>query len=128
MEIILDDDFEESDVEAAEEKIKEFARLSSINIKSKKQADDEKIWANSRSYNLEFQKQVKAALEKSTNNEESKDPSVFMGKARVKEVIFGRSIRDFLVPISSISEESGNVCFEGEIFGVETKDIHSKKT
>ena len=46
---------------------------------------------------------------------------------RVGESIYGRGIRDGVVPISSIGEESGYVTFAGELFGMEFKEIKSKK-
>ncbi len=46
----------------------------------------------------------------------------------VNETLYGRGIRGFLSPISSINEESGKVIFRGQVFGVEIKDITSRKT
>lgn len=48
-------------------------------------------------------------------------------RAQAGDVIYGRAIRDTLTPISSINENSGFVAFRGQIFGIETKDIKSKK-
>ena len=43
-------------------------------------------------------------------------------------MIYDPSIRDYLTPISEITEESGYVCFYGEVIGVECREIKSKKT
>ena len=130
MELALEENIDDNAIEKLEDKIKEYLGLSAIYIKSKQEIEDEKLWANSKNYNSEFQRQIKASLENHHSSDDA--PSVanneFMGKARIKNVIYGRSIRGMLSPISSINEDSGNVCFEGEIFNVETKDIHSKKT
>ncbi|MBP3362092.1 MAG: PolC-type DNA polymerase III [Clostridia bacterium] len=50
-----------------------------------------------------------------------------MHRVLANEMIYGRSIRDNLTPICEINEDSGRVVFRGEIFGVETKDIKSRK-
>lgn len=49
-------------------------------------------------------------------------------RAQVGAMIYGSAIREALVPISSIGENSGRIAFQGEIFGLEIKDIKSKKT
>lgn len=49
-------------------------------------------------------------------------------RAQVSSMIYGSAIREALVPISSIGENSGRIAFHGEIFGIEIKDIKSKKT
>ena len=129
MELALEECIDDKTAEHLEETLKDFLELSSIHIKGRQELEDEKLWASSRSYNTEFQRQIRESLSNhSDTGSDSDAKGVFMGKARVKSVIYGRSIRDFLVPISSIDENSGSVCFEGEIFNVETKDIHSKKT
>lgn len=51
-----------------------------------------------------------------------------LGKAHSGEVIYGSSIRSELVPISAIDENAGVVSFCGTVFGLETKDIKSKKS
>lgn len=43
-------------------------------------------------------------------------------------IIFGKKITDFSTPISGITEESGTVTIEGEIFDIETKDLKNNKT
>ncbi len=55
-------------------------------------------------------------------------PSESLGKAKITDVIYGSSIRSELTPIKQIDENSGRVCLKGEVFGVEAKDITSKKT
>lgn len=49
-------------------------------------------------------------------------------KAAVSEMIYGSKIRDDLIKISEINENSGRVAFKGQVFSVEYKDIKSKKT
>ena len=126
VEMTIVDDIDDVTAEKLEGLIGEFYSLSSIHIKSKREVEEEKIWANAQSYEREFQQNITRSLIKTS--QEDGENNVFMGRARVKEMIYGRAIRDFLVPISSIDDTASNVCFEGEIFGVETKDIHSKKT
>ena len=129
LDLTLEECIDDKTAEQLEGALKDFLELSGIHIKGRQELEDEKLWASTRCYNTEFQNQIKESLlPNSRTDSDSGTNKAFMGKARVKSVIYGRSIRDFLVPISSIDENSGNVCFEGEIFNVETKDIHSKKT
>ena len=44
------------------------------------------------------------------------------------EVFCGRAIRGTLTPINAVNENSGFVVVRGHVFGVETKDIKSRKT
>lgn len=50
-----------------------------------------------------------------------------LGRADITDMLYGRSIHDELVSISSISETSGRVVFRGQIFAIEFKEIKSKK-
>lgn len=114
MELILNDDIEENLLDEFEESLRKKYHLTSVHIKNEppqgiipRRIEDEPIEYVS-----------------------SKEPKekVTLGKAKVSEMIFGRSIRDELVPISSIDEKSEKVAFRGEIFGLEYKKITSKKT
>ncbi len=46
----------------------------------------------------------------------------------VSDVLYGRGIRDYLTSIKEIGENSGKVVFKCHVFGMETKDITSRKT
>lgn len=61
-------------------------------------------------------------------HEKPKKPVRDMGKAHTAGVIYGSAIRSDLVPISSIDENSGAVCFEGTVFSAKIEDKKSKKS
>ena len=51
-----------------------------------------------------------------------------IGKANVSEMLYGRPIRDDIISISSINENSGRVTFSGKVFGLDEREIKSRKT
>ena len=126
MELLLNQDLDESDLEKLEDFITNTYNLTSVQIKNNSDVLNEQIWKNAIDYEKEFQRKLKESIEKRNNDGDKQIPT--LGKAVVKEMIFGRSIRNELTPISSIDDSSGRVCFMGEIFGIETKTINSKKT
>lgn len=63
-----------------------------------------------------------------TTQKLQKIPVRDLGKAHTNKPIYGGLIRSTLVPISTINEDSGSVCFEGTVFSFETRDIKSKKS
>ena len=117
MELTLSEDLDPEVLEKFEEQIREKYHLTSVHIHRKR--DDEK---NESTPSYFFMPTPTA------NVGEGQIKSVDLGKAHIEEMLFGRSIRDNLVPISSIDENSQWVTFAGEIFGVEYKEIKSKKT
>lgn len=52
----------------------------------------------------------------------------FVGKVTVSDMLYGRPIRGDAVSISSINENSGLVIFSGKVFGIDEREITSKKT
>ena len=62
--------------------------------------------------------------EKNTSAQQRKQ---YIGRAHVGEMLYGRLIREQMVPISSINENSGKIAFRGDVFALEYKDITSKK-
>lgn len=51
-----------------------------------------------------------------------------VGKANVSEMLYGRPIRDDIISIKSINDNSGRVTFSGKVFSIDERDITSKKT
>lgn len=51
-----------------------------------------------------------------------------VGKANVSEMLYGRPIRDDILSIKSINNNSGRVTFSGRVFSVDEREITSKKT
>lgn len=51
-----------------------------------------------------------------------------VGKANVSEMLYGRPIKDDIVSIKSINDNSGRVTFSGKVFFVDEREITSKKT
>lgn len=72
-------------------------------------------------------KYVSAEQMKTVNRGGFREHKKYVGKAQVDEMIYGSAIRDSLVEISSINENAGKVAFKGEVFGIEYKDIKSRK-
>ncbi len=52
----------------------------------------------------------------------------YIGKADVKEMLYGRPIRDDITAISSIKENTGRVTLSGRVFEIDEREIVSKKT
>ena len=127
MDITLKDSLSDAELLMLEDKIKNHYNLTSVIIKNLDDIVQERIWSNAKSYNEEFQKSIAKNLENKKRSENNFISSA-ESKGYIKEMIYGRSIRDLMIPISSIDENSGRVCFMGEIFSIETKEIKSKKT
>lgn len=51
-----------------------------------------------------------------------------VGKANVSEMLYGRPIKDSIISIRSINENSGRVTFSGRVFALDEREITSKKT
>ncbi len=126
MEIVLDCTVTNQELDRLENEIREKFHLNSVLIKTHEDIMQEKIWANAYQYNKEFQEQIARSLRTLDNPDEN--ISFEKKKSIIKEMIYGRPIRDYLTPISYITEDSGFVCFYGEVTRVECKEIKSKKT
>lgn len=116
MELILSDELDDEVIDKFENKIRSEYHLTGMHIRTKDEitVKPEEIFS------------VYSAVE--GNNESAPKKRITLGKARINEMLYGRTIRDDIVPISSINEHSDRVCFMGEIFNVEYKEIKSKKT
>lgn len=114
IELLLSDKVQEDVLTRFEEELKERYRLNSVRVTEPEITEDD--------YSEE---PVMYITVKKNNN--GNTPVTF-GKAKITDVIYGSSIRSELTPIKQINDETGRVCFRGELFGVETKDITSKKS
>ena len=120
MEVLLDDAAAYDALEQYEEKLRKYYRLSSIEMNFEKKTDP--------SERLKELTRIKLPVhsDKSSNGA-SFGMARDLGRAQVLQMLYGSAIRDNLVPISSINENSARVCFSGDIFSVETRDIKSRK-
>ncbi len=117
MEVLLEQNAAESELEKFENELSKYYRLNGVHIKNEVPQKHEA-------------EKITVSLPQTAESRNAKKQQTVrdLGKAEVDEMLHGTSIRDDLVPISSIDENSARVCFKGEIFGIETKDITSKKT
>lgn len=115
MEVLLEEDAVNSELEKFEKNLSEYYHLNGVHVRNNKKEV--------------LQKPQNMVVQVSEKKKPEQIPTVRdLGKAHVDEMLHGSTIRDDLVPISSIDEKSARVCFKGEIFGIETKEIKSKKT
>ncbi len=121
MEVLLDHDAEDNELEQLEEALKNHYHLNGVIVKTPQEFEN--IHNQQQDFSENEQILVKRDFKRTNNSNIVRD----LGKAQITEMIYGSTIRDTLIPISAIGENSGRVCFSGEIFGVETKDIKSKK-
>ncbi len=118
MQVIVAEDISEDIKRVAEKMLAEHMRLNRVSIKKEEKADLTPlpvIEEISEGSSVPRQAAVKPAVRD-------------LGKAHSEGVIYGSVIRSDLMPISAISENTSAVCFEGTVFGFDTKDIKSKKT
>ncbi len=115
LELLLSEKINEELLSRFEEELKEKYHLNSVRVYEKEEAAD--ITENEQVMYVSVPKKA-----------EEKDSGLILGKPKVKEVIYGASIRTALTEIKSVNEDSGRIAIGGEVFGVETKDITSKKT
>ncbi|MBQ7793773.1 MAG: PHP domain-containing protein, partial [Clostridia bacterium] len=114
MELLLSNNVQEDILTRFEEELKRQYRLNSVLVhEAEKNAD------------FEQERNVMYVTRKSSGKSQETET---LGKAKVTDVIYGSAIRSELTPIKQIREDSGRVCLCGEVFGIETKDITSKKT
>ncbi len=122
IELVIREDITDAESDKLENAIKEQYNLSTVFIKKLKSNSDS--FSGAEKYNQEFYASVNKTLETTNSQEKS---SLYKKYATIKEMIYGRTIRDYITPILSIDEQTGFVCFQGDIFGIETKEIKSKK-
>ncbi len=115
LELLLSDKLDENTLVKLENELKEKYHLNSVHILEKEEEPD-----------ITEERQVMYVdLPKIQS---VKETDHIPQKAKIIEVIYGASIRSELTPIKEITEESGRVAIRGEVFGVEMRDITSKKT
>jgi len=123
MEVLLDDDAAVDALERFEDELRRYYRLNGVHVKNRGEAQQEEYRALKKV--REGERIVVVPKKKSEN------PAIGavrdLGKPQIVEMLYGSAIRDDLIPISAIGENSGRVCFVGDVFGVETKEIKSKK-
>ncbi len=118
MQVMIAEDISEEVRHEAERMLAKHMRLSRVSVVKR---EEEMVEAS----------EERETFERSTANAvrtEKVHTVRDLGKAHSEGIIYGSAIRSDLMPISRISENSGAVCFEGTVFGFETKDIKSKKT
>ena len=119
MEILLEETAAHDALAQFEEKLEKYYHLNSVQIREKEET------VKMPSPVSHFVQKVHPAASEELPEKKEKIP---LGRAMVTEMLYGSAIRDDLTTISDINDSSDRVCFYGEIFGIETKDITSKKT
>ncbi len=122
VELIINEDITDIEMDKLENAIKDLYNLSTVHIRKSDEKQKNISSSDAQKYNEEFYKEIKKSVDT-----ENKDELNQTKEAQIKEMIYGRTIRDYLCPISSIDEDSQFVCFQGDIFGIETREIKSKK-
>lgn len=117
MQLVLTEELSDSQRKWAEEFFKERLRLFCVNITTKTEPEMAAVIP-------ELEDFEKEAPRRTLHKTVAKD----LGKAKPGDVIYGKSIRSNLMPISAISESTGVACFEGTVFGFEIRDVKSKKS
>lgn len=121
MEVLLEDSAADRDLDKLENELSKYYHLNGVYVKN---SDKKQIFKKQKNIVIQEPKQPHASA---PVHEKKPAPDCGTQKAQITEMLWGTAIRDDLVPISSINESSARVCFCGEIFGLETKDILSKK-
>ncbi len=119
MQVIVEEELTDAQKEWAEKFLKESLRLFGVSVISKSEIVEEVVEVSSDETLGEEKKQVVVRPKRIVRD---------LGNAKPGDVIYGNTIKAPLVPISSIDENSTVVCFEGTVFGYETKEIKSKKS
>ncbi len=119
MQVIVTEDLSDTEKAVAEKFLKEHLRLFNVSVISKSEIIEDVITETEGEADGEEKKQVAVRPKRIVRD---------LGNAKPGDVIYGKSIRAPLMPISAINENSTVVCFEGTVFGYETKEIKSKKT
>ncbi len=127
MEVFLEEEAAQEAVQKLEEQLRRGYRLSSVHVVDSREAKLAREQAQALRMQ-ETEKQEEGGGVQEAVTARKKRVIIDLGKAQITEMIYGSAIRDALVPISSIDENADKVCFAGEIFGIEYKDIKSRKT
>ena len=103
--------------ERISKKIKDFYKLERVNISCMVQEQEKDT-------------ETKVYAVSDNAEEEHKDTYTPVPKERVmiSDMLYGRGIRDYITPLNEVKDDMQNVAVRGQIFGIETKDIKSKKT
>ncbi len=125
IELVLKEELSDFELEKLENEIKEHYNLTTVHIKDTKEFERVNSFSDAQKYNQEFYASINETINNSILNDGDENSN--KKRAVIKEMIYGRAIRDYLTPISSIDEQTDRVCFQGDIFGIETKEIKSKK-
>ncbi len=120
MQVIVTEELSDAQKEWAEKFLKERLRLFGVSVISKSEISEEEAVEENDTESAPGEKKQAVARPKRIVRD--------LGNAKPGDVIYGNSIRAPLVPISAINENSTVVCFEGTVFGYETKEIKSKKS
>lgn len=113
MELVLSQQASDESLEKFENELLRYYHLNGVNVKSIEPAEE-----SSPSLPTMY-------LTKRTPKANQSGAS--LGRAHITDVIYGSAIRAELTDIHSISDTGTWVTFSGEVFGIETKDIKSKK-
>lgn len=125
MEVFLEEEAAQEALQKLEEQLRRGYRLSSVHVVDRREAQAARAHAQAFPVHTEL---VEEADGQKTVQTHKKRVMIDLGKAQITEMIYGSAIRDTLIPIASIDENADKVCFAGEIFGIEYKDIKSRKT
>ena len=120
MQVILVEDLSDAQREWAEKFLKDSLRLFGVSIISKSEIIEEETTREVETQEESGEKKQVAVRPKRIIRD--------LGNAKPGDVIYGNTIKAPLMPISAINENSTVVCFEGTVFGYETKEIKSKKS
>ena len=120
MQVIVSEELTDTQREWAEKFLKERLRLFGVSVISKSEIVEETFTAETEAETTSGEKKPAVIRKKRIVRD--------LGNAKPGDVIYGNTIRAPLVPISAINENSTVVCFEGTVFGYETKEIKSKKS
>ncbi len=116
--VILDGEYNESDIEKTRSNIRKHYQLNDVEFGKIEHYLESEIMQNVMQIEVERSKMPYQAKVQERERRE---------RAAINEMIYGTKIRDNLIKISEIDENSGRVAFNGRIFAVEYKDIKSKK-
>ncbi len=118
MKIILQNSVAQDIADKAAEEVKKACNLNKVIVIAEEKNDGEKknimIYEVPQNY--------------TDNPSAPKTARRTLGHADVSDMLYGRPIKDSIVPISSIGENSGRVTFSGRVFAADEREITSKKT
>ncbi len=121
MKLVLQDEADTNTIKRLAEKIKTTCKLTDINIITSKDDnyDDKRI------------KNVIQYVVTDKNDEDvlSDNPlkKKIVGKVDIYDMLYGKPIKDDVITVKSVNENSGYVTVSGRVFNIEDKIIHAKK-